>query len=217
MKKAMLVVFIAITLFIGLIARAEGAPAIVIIGGAGSTEEQLEPLHQAIKGSVVIIPEKYYPLSSAAKVVRQQIIRKGITGNVILVGWSWGALIAHQMNGMFDGYVVSIIAVASPLDIAYVPSWMGAPFNPDDEDSLTPLYIIAGVKPSAQKKWYMTSSESDGVVDVHEALSVGSRNLKEVAIIRGENAGHYEMVSNPEVVRQVVSWLGPLGDQLASK
>ena len=209
MKKIIFVVAIIIiaTLLAGY-AMAE-VPTVVIIGGAGSTEEQLEPLHKAIKGSVVVIPEKYYPLSSAAEVVKHQIIKKGITGKVVLIGWSWGALIAHQINGMFDGFVVAIIAIASPLDIAYVPSWMGAPFYPDDDYSQTPLYIIAGIDPNAPRKWYMTTSESDGVVDIEEVLSVKNRNLKEVAIIKGEDAVHYEIIRHPETVKQVVKWLNP--------
>jgi len=213
MKKtlvsAVAVVVIALVLSECAIAAVEDAPTIVIIGGAGSTNEQLDPLHKALPGSVVIIPEKYYPLTSAAIVVRQQIIDKGITGKVILVGWSWGALLAHQINGLYEGFVFAIVGIASPLDIAYVPSFMGAPFNPDDKDSKTPLYVIAGVKPGVEKKWYMTTSESDGIVDIDAAKAVGRRNLKGFAIVRGEDAGHWAIVTCPETIKQVVEWIAP--------
>lgn len=203
------VVVIVLVLSGCAIAVAEAVPTVVIIGGAGSTNEQLDPLHKALPGSVVIIPEKYYPLTSAAIVVRQQIIDKGITGKVILVGWSWGALLAHQINGLYEGFVFAIVGIASPLDIAYIPSFMGAPFNPDDKDSKTPLYVVAGVKPRAEKKWYMTTSESDGIVDLDAAKAVGERNLRGFAVVRGEDAGHWEIVSCPEMIKQVAEWIRP--------
>lgn len=213
MKKtlvsAVALVVIALVLSKCAIAMAEDSPTVVIIGGFGSTEKQLEPLHQALKDSVLVIPEKYYPLSSAAEVVRKQIIDKGIKGKVILVGWSWGALLAHQINGMYEEFVVAIVGIASPLDIAYLPSFLGTPFNPDDKDSKTPLYVIAGVKPGAEKKWYMTTSESDGVVDIDAAKAVGRRNLKGFAIVRGEDAGHWAIVTCPETIKQVVEWIAP--------
>lgn len=214
MKKILISVAAAAVIVLVLsrysIAMAEDAPTIVIIGGAGSTNEQLDPLHKALPGSVVVFPEKYYPLSSAAKIVRQQIIDKGITGKVILIGWSWGALLAHQINGLYEGFVVAIIGIASPLDIAYVPSFMGAPFNPDDKDSKTLLYVVAGVKPGAEKKWYMTTSESDGIVDLDAAKAIGKRNLKGFAVVRGEDAGHWEIVTCPETIEQVAKWISSL-------
>jgi len=213
MKKVLIgavaLVVIAFVLLEFAIAMAEDSITVVIIGGFGSTEKQLEPLHKALNCSILVIPEKYYPLSSAAEVVREQIIDKGIKGKVILVGWSWGALLAHQINGMYGEFVVAIVGIASPLDIAYLPSLLGSPFNPDDNDSKTPFYVIAGVKPSAEKKWYMTTSESDGIVDIDATKAVGKRNLKGFAVVRGEDAGHWDVVTCPETIKQVAEWIAP--------
>lgn len=208
MKKAIVILMVAIAftfLFKGY-AIAKQFP-IVIIGGAGSTYEQLEPLHLALPGSKVIIPEKYYPLSSAAAVVLEQIREQGIEGPFIVVGWSWGAILAHQINGLYEGTVVAIIGIASPLDIAFVPSFLGAPFNPDDRNSRTPFCAIAGVKPGIEKKWYMTSNESDGTVDVDAAFKVGNRNMIASAKIVDKDADHWNVVRHPRTIEKVVEWV----------
>ncbi len=214
MKKAVIlaVIIAALSLLMGCATMKaydtkvsySGTPTVVIIGGAGSTNEQLKPLHNALPGSIVVIPEKYYPLSGAADAILQQIRKAGVSGSFVAVGYSWGALIAHQMNGMYKGLVVAIVAIATPLDITYVPHLPGTPFHPD---VIGPLYVIAGVKPGAPQKWYMTNPESDGVVDLDEANGFGKRELKGFAVIKGENAGHWEIVQNPEAIGQVKAWL----------
>jgi pimeloyl-ACP methyl ester carboxylesterase len=194
----------------------EGAPTVVIIGGAGSSVEPMREMQKAFPRSVAVVPQKYYPLYSAADVVLQQIREAGITGKLILVGHSWGGLIARTIDARNPGLVVAVVTIATPLDIRFMPNGLGDPFRPDDRDSKTPLYVVAGIKAGTEKKWWMRTDESDGVVDIMSAMNFAGRQVVESVIVRGENAEHSEIVKNRLVINQVQTWLNPGKLHLAS-
>lgn len=194
----------------------EGAPTVVIIGGAGSTSDRLQEMHKAFPRSVAIVPQKYYPLGSAADTVLRQIRDAGVTGRLILVGHSWGGLIARTIDARNPGLVAAVVTIATPLDIRFMPNGLGDPFHPDDTISKTPLYVVAGVKTGAERKWWMHTDESDGVVDVASATNFAGRKVTESVIVRGEGAEHSELVKSRAVIDQVQTWLNPGKLHLAS-
>jgi len=214
MKKAVLAAVIALS-FSGCATTTKmydtkvsysGAPTVVIIGGANP--EPMEALRNAFPGSLVVIPEKYYPLGSGADAVLAQIRRAGVQGRLMLIGHSWGGLLARTIDARNPGLIVAVVTIATPLDIRFMPTGLGDPFHPDDTNSGTPLYVIAGVKLGAEKKWWMMADESDGVVDVASAMNFAGREVKASAIFRGESAEHTAITGNPLVADQIRIWLG---------
>jgi len=216
MKKTNIAVIVAIAfalLFSGY-AIAETKTPIVIIGGASPEENIFLTMQKELQAEFpdrkveVIVPEAYWPLWRAVSTVLQQIRDAGIEGPVILIGHSWGGLIARQIDARNPGTVVAVITIATPLDIRFMPNF-GDPFHPDDTDSETPLYVIAGIKPGVEKKWWMRVRYSDEVVDIQTALDLRKRKVTDFAIFKGENAEHSEIVKNLEVINRIKKWLQP--------
>ena len=226
MKKLLLkaaIVVIALSLLVGCAVRtprvdnlvlSNSAPAIVIIAGVNPEVGWMEGMKDAFPGSILIVPEKYYFLRSAADVVLEQIRRAGARGRLILVGHSWGGLLAREIDARNPGVVATIVTIATPLDIRWMPNGFGDPFHPDDVESETPLYVVAGIKTGAEKRWWMRSDQSDGVVDVVTATDLGDRKVKSFAVFRGDNAEHSAIVENPAVISQIQAWLNP-GTEIA--
>jgi len=187
----------------------DSAPTIVIIGGAGSTPEQMKALQDALTGSIVITPEKYYPIDPAIDSLFWQIRAAGVHGRIAAVGWSWGGYLARGLDAQYEGLVVAIVTIATPVDIRFVPTELGDPFHPDDNNSKTPLYVIACAFQGTEKKWWMrTNDDSDGIADVSSVILCG-RKPKGSVIIKGRYSAHWDIAQNPEVIKQVKTWLSP--------
>ncbi len=74
------------------IAGAEEKETVVIVGGYGSTVDELRFLKERISNSVVIIPPKYMPLSLATAIIYQRLKEEKISGPIIFVAYSWGRI-----------------------------------------------------------------------------------------------------------------------------
>lgn len=186
----------------------DSAPTIVIIGGAYSTRTQMEMLRGHFPGSIVIVPEKYFPLWLGADAVLKQIKNKGVQGNLILIGHSWGGLIAREIDGEHPGLVKAVVTIATPAgNFRLTPNAVSDfALRPTDSDSTTPLYIIGGYK-SPVKRWWMLTDESDGVVDISSLMATGKRSVKASAIFKRE---HVELLQDINVADQVKTWIAQL-------
>jgi pimeloyl-ACP methyl ester carboxylesterase len=184
---------------------------IVIIGGLKSKQEQMILLRSSLPGSIVIVPEKCIPLWLAADTVLRQIKEKGVKGKLVLIGYSWGGLIAREIDGEHPGLVKAVVTIATPSgNFGRVPNVI-ADFTvrPQDSNSTTPLFLIGGyVNIAAQKRWWMETGESDGVVDVSSILATGKRAVTASVFIEGE---HGELLQSTKVADQIKTWLGQIG------
>ena len=183
---------------------------IVIIGGANSTTEQLELLRGNFPGSVVIVPDKFYPLWFGADTVLRQIQDKGVKGKLVLIGHSWGGLLAREIDGEHPDLVKAVVTIATPCgNFRYTPEGVSnAALRPQDGNSKTPLYIIGGRKNAAQR-WWMRTDDSDGIVDISSVMATGERTVKGSAILEGE---HSELLRDPKVLGQIKQWLAEPDD-----
>ena len=186
-------------------------PTIVIIGGANSTTEQLELLRGNFPGSVVIVPDKFYPLWFGADTVLRQIKDKGVKGKLVLIGHSWGGLLAREIDGEHPNLVKAVITIATPCgSFRYTPEGVSnAALRPQDGNSKTPLFIIGGRKNVAQR-WWMKTDDSDGVVDITSVMATGERTVNGSAILAGE---HSELLQDPKVIGQIKQWLAEPDDK----
>lgn len=184
---------------------------VVIIGGARSTPEQMEMLRSNFPGSVVIVPSKYYPLWLGADDVLKQIKDKGVKGKLVLIGHSWGGLLAREIDGEHPGLVKAVVTIATPCgNFRHTPDgFSDIALRPQDTNSTTPLYIIGAYgRPSS--KWWITTGESDGVVDISSVMATGERSIKGAAILEGE---HSELLKDIAVIGQIQAWLAQADDQ----
>jgi pimeloyl-ACP methyl ester carboxylesterase len=196
----------------------EGTAAVVIIGGVKSDPGYLKALQSAFTGSIVIIPQRYYPFSSEAESILERIKKKGINGPIIIVAHSWGGLLARQLDINNPGLVRAIVTIGTPhfRDYPWMPDFVAEKYmRPHDGNSETPLHIVGGfiksedVKPIEfpSTKWGLVSTNlSDGSVDLSKVLNLGKRKVAAVAIF---NAEHSELVGKAEVISQVKTWLEP--------
>jgi pimeloyl-ACP methyl ester carboxylesterase len=191
----------------------DNAPTIVIIGGAYCTGEQMEFLRSYFPGSIAIVPEKYFPLWLGADAVLMQLKNKGVKGNLILIGHSWGGLIAREIDGEHPGLVKAIVTIATPSgNFRLTPDAVSDfALRPKDDNSTTPLYIIGGYK-SPVRRWWMLTDESDGVIDLSSLMATGKRSVEASAIFERE---HVALVQDIKVADQIKNWLAQL-DQSGS-
>jgi hypothetical protein len=189
----------------------ENDHTIVIVGGLKSTQEQMNLLWSRFPGSVVVVPEKCIPLWLAADTVLAQIKEKGVKGKLVFIGYSWGGLIAREIDGEHPGLVKAVVTIATPSgNFGRVPNVI-ADFTvrPQDSNSTTPLFIIGGyVSAGVQKRWWMKTGESDGVVDVSSILATGKRSVRASVFIEGE---HGELLQSAKIAGQIKTWLAQLG------
>ncbi|MFH1200822.1 MAG: hypothetical protein V1484_00630 [bacterium] len=168
------------------------APTIVVVGGMfGSDRALLKEFQKGIPGSVSVLPNRVLPLSTAADEVLRQIREDlGITGKVILVAGSWAGLIARRIDATNPGLVTAIITVGTPTGgyPAFVNSFF---FGTGDENSDTPLYIIA--------------SDGDWVVSPKSALDLGQRKISDQKVFSG--IGHFGLFRSSEVTQTILGWV----------
>jgi len=184
---------------------------VVIIGGSNSTPTQLELLHRSFPGSVVIVPEIYYPLWLGSDAVLRKIKEKGVTGRLVLIGYSWGGLIAREIDGEHPNLAKAIVTIATPCgNFKYTPEGLSdIVIRPQDSSSRTPLYIIGAYRDDAVKRWWMTTEKSDGVVDIASVMATGERAVRGFTILYGE---HSELLQDTNVIAQIQKWLAQPDD-----
>ena len=178
---------------------------IMIIGGSGGiSQTSREVVQKRIPAAIMVEPQTLWPLSFASSnIIKLLAERKIDTHNgIILVGYSWGGLIARQMDAENPGLVKKVITIASPSGgYRFSPSSI---FMPDDRKSDTPLYIIVVHDAHFSKKWYMRSEKNDGVVDIESALDIG-RRPNEIVIFGG--ISHQDLMENKKITNQVLKWV----------
>jgi pimeloyl-ACP methyl ester carboxylesterase len=194
-KKIILLVLFSLLLLLVLlvsflIKTAIAADSVVIIGGWGSDKnpEELEYLQKNISGSIAIMPSRYWPLKESAADVLQQLKEKGMKGPLILIGHSWGGLIAREIDAENPGLVKKIVTIGTPNAGFWFAPWFV--YKVGDQKSQTPLWLIAGV--------------ADEVVNLGSALNVGPRQVNDLAVFP---LGHVELLRSEEVVQQIKIWL----------
>ncbi len=201
----LIILVVLVLIFLEISAVSAEKPSIVIISGKGGTLEQLEYLKTNIPGAVVVAPKKWYPISAGAEEVLGQLKEKGIDGKLILIGHSWGGLIAREIDAKNPGLVQKIITIAtSSGGFRFTPRFI---YDVDDGNSTTPLYVIAGYN-SVQKKWHMKSGmKNDGTVGLESMLDFG-RPIDGLKIFT--DMGHMDFINSEKVVQQVHLWIGHL-------
>ncbi|MDD2753097.1 MAG: alpha/beta hydrolase [Candidatus Portnoybacteria bacterium] len=198
MKK----IALAVISFLLVASVALAETPIIIVGGVGSNLEQVNGLKDGIPGSIVIIPDKMWPLSYAAEELLGRIREAGVTEQFIVVAHSWGGLIARRIDADNPGLVEKIITIASPSG-GFGPAFVRVFFDTGDKESKTPLYVIAAYNNSAPR-FYMGTEKNDGVVDLKSALDLRGKKVIDQKVVEGE---HTEVLNSQVVIQLVKSWM----------
>ena len=175
---------------------------VVVVGGVGSNVEQLGGLKDSIPGAIAIVPEKMWSLEEAARDLLKRIREAGINGRFVIVAHSWGGLIARRMDADNPGVVEKIITIASPHG-GFGPAFVRFFFDAGDQQSQTPLYVIAAYN-NLIPKFYMGEERNDGVVDLKSALDLRGKKITEQKIVEGE---HTEVLNSQIAIQLVKSWI----------
>ncbi len=194
MKKIVLVILFVWLFFLLLVLifvkSAAADNTIILIGGCGkNTAEELQYLQKNIPGAITIAPDTYWPLSEAAADVLWQIEKRGINGKLILIGHSWGGLVARQIDSQNPGLVQKVITIGTPNGgFWFAPRFV---YSVDDAKSITPIYVIAGL--------------NDKSVSLSSAMDVG-RQIEDSMIFSG--VGHADLIKSAIVAEKIRIWLG---------
>lgn len=183
---------------------ATAIPQTVLIGGIiGSHPDVVTKAEKAFGGTFVELG-KHWPLSNAAASVLQQLKEKNVdmSNGIVLVGYSWGGLVARQLDADNPGLVKAVITIGSvPGGYRFMPEGL---LMPDDSDSHTPLYVIGGYDSRIHKKWFMRGDLNDGIASLESVLTVG-RPATDIAVFSG--FGHLELMESLEVTNQIREWI----------
>lgn len=206
MKKMMLFVVFAVALFSS---AAFAAEEIILLPGWGQTKEQLAVLGKRIGGEAIMIESKL-PLWTAAEELKEELNKKGKTGKVVLVGVSWGGLVARQFAETYPEKVSAVIVVGSPNGgFWFAPA---TPFKVSAERSRhIPVFVIAGEK--SESKWWL-KEVNDGVVDLESVFDLPKPPTRGLIL----NLSHDELWRSRTVADQILSWLAALpADRFAAR
>lgn len=181
----------------------EGAPTIVIIGGNWESDRiYLEPLKENIPGAIAIVPNRMWPISTAAKELYRQIREdEKIRGPIIVVALSWAGLPVRMMEADNPGLATMVITIGSPAG-GYVALANRLFFSVGDEDSKTPLYVIAGYNNSSPR-FYMVGDKNDETLGLKTVLSLGQRRVSGQWVFEGHN--HMMLFNSSKVIKLVKS------------
>ncbi len=179
--------------------------SIIVVGGWNERDRALlESFGKGILGSIPVFPNRRLPLSTAAAELYRQITEdEEITGRIILVAGSWAGLPSRIIDAKNRGLVAGIITVGSPAG-GYPSLVNSVLFGTGDEDSETPLYVIAGFDESLPKRFWMASRLNDGILDVEAVNDLGKRRVTDRKIF--PNVKHLDLFKDPRVIQQVNSW-----------
>ncbi len=193
-KKMILLVLFCLLLFLVflvwlLVNTATAADSVVIIGGWGSGTLELEYLRKSIPGAIAIAPNFYWPLAKAARDVLRQLKEKGMAlEELVLVGHSWGGLIAREIDAENPGMVQKIIVVATPNDgFWYVPRFV---YEVDDSISQTSLYVIASI--------------DDKTVPLKSVMTIARKITDSVVFV---GLGHVDLLKYDAVAQKINFWV----------
>lgn len=195
MKK---IVFLLLMIFIIGISKA--GSEVVIIGGYGSTTDELKFMEEKFS-AVVIVPKKFMPPGNAVSSLYGQFMEKKISGPIIIIAHSWGGLLARELVARYPEIEIKkIIQIATPNNGHWITPWFLYKVSNSKND--IPLFIIAGNK--GAKKWYLkdASDSNDGVVDVSSVLAV--EKAEEVKVF---HLNHMELIHDDLVVDQIRLWI----------
>ncbi len=211
-KIFIVVLLVLLSLLIATVVQAADRATVVLIGGRVSDGESLTRYYEHIEESIlpgekkiVVIPERLWPFSEAAADVWQQIQKIGVDGNngkIVIVGFSWGGLIARRIAAERPETVIAVVTVASPSGGFWAcPKWI---FRPGDEKSNVPLYVIAVYKEGLER-WFFRGL-NDGTVDIVSALDIG-RKAADIVVLSGLD--HMEAFISEAVINTINHWIGP--------
>ena len=195
MKKTVLVV----ALMFVFSSAAFAADDIVLLPGWKQSKEQLAVLGNRINGEVIMVENKL-PLWTAVEELKEELGKMRKTGKVVLVGFSWGGLVARQFAETYPEKVTAVVVIGSPNGgYWFAPS---TPFRVKGGKSRhIPLFIVAGEK--SKKKWWL-KEVNDGVVDLESVFSFDSPPMRKGLIL---NLSHHELWRSKVVADQIKDWL----------
>lgn len=195
MKKIMLLAVFAAILFVS---SAAFAADIVLLPGWRQTKEQIAVLGKRIGGEAVMIESKL-PLWTAAEELKEELDKKGKIGKVILVGFSWGGLVARQFAETHPERVSAVVVIGSPNGgYRLAPAIL---FRIVVEKSLhIPIFVVAGEK--SESKWWLREV-NDGVVDLESVFDLPKPPTGGLVL----NLSHDELLKSHVVADQIVYWL----------
>ncbi len=205
MKHISLLALVAFTLALGMAVKVSAAEVVLIGGSIASPPDVVMKAEKTFGGTFVELGKRW-PLRGAAKNVLQQLKDKGIdmSDGIVLVGYSWGGLVARQLDADNPGLVKLVITVGSaPGGYRFMPKDL---FMPGDSASDTPLYVIGGYDPQIPKKWFMNGTRNDGIVSLESVFTVGRAT---VAMIAFSGFNHDELMVSREVTEQIREWITP--------
>ena len=224
-----MVIAVFVSLHSGL-AQAAGTCAIerVIIGGVGGTAEQLKDLNEALPNSISIVTENKINLAKATPEAAEMLKRYGIINedgsvrcHVDLIGHSQGGNIARSLDGMFPGLARSIITVSTPnnfseLVIIGIPNFIASLIGPNDKESSTPFYAIAGVKKNVRIGFFTKYLRTDGIITEKAAThTANGRKIDATFVFEGDNdVEHSKILSNQKVIEKIKSLLGVAPEEI---
>ncbi len=208
MKKMMVAIttLFAVAIVFTTIAIAADNPTIIIGGVESRDREHGEVLRENIPGSIVITPNRMWPLSTAAEELLRQIREdERVSGRIIIIGCSWAGLIARRVDAENPGLVAMIVTIGSPSG-GFGPAFVRFFFDAGDKGSETPLYVIVGYNSTFPARIYMEEGEeNDGTVTLKSALDFRGKKVSEFRVLKG--LGHMELFKSPEVIQLVKSWV----------
>ena len=121
--------------------------------------------------------------------VLQQLKQKGVAlEELVLVGHSWGGLIAREIDAENLGLVSKVITIATPnAGFWYAPRFV---YEASDSVSKTPIYVIAGA--------------DDEKVSLKSAVTVGRKPADFVIFI---GLSHVGLLSSELVAQKINFWI----------
>ncbi|MCR4331046.1 MAG: hypothetical protein NUV49_04185 [Patescibacteria group bacterium] len=203
MKNIFIFVLIAFTLALGITTKVAATEVVLIGGSVASPADVVTKAEKAFGGTFIELG-RHWPLSSAAANILQQLKEKNIdmSNGIVLVGYSWGGLVARQLDADNPGLVKMVVTIGSVSGgYRFMPEGF---FMPSDRKSRTPLYVIGGYDPQIPKKWFMQGKLNDGIVSLESVLTVG-RSTIDTAVFSGFE--HTALMVSPEVTNQIREWI----------
>ncbi len=197
-----------------MIANVAGAKTIVFLGGQGDEISYMGYMEKNILPScgkrIVIVPRRLWTFADAAtdtwQQIQNQLLENGaaIDEELIIVGHSWGGLIARRIAADHPESVIAVVTIVSPNGgYRFCPRWI---FNPWDKESNVPLYVVAAYKEELGERWFFRGP-NDGVVDVVSMLDVGRKATGSVVLA---GLDHMEVLQSKIVADIINHWIEPL-------
>lgn len=176
---------------------------IVIVGGYGSTAEEMDYLKKNFSGSVVIIPKKFATIEEASAAFLEQLKEQKLENEqIVFIAHSWGGLIVRKISEDYPEIKIKkIITIAMPSGgYSIAPRWFWRMFygKMPDRKSKYPLFVIAGDK--GRERWFLKGS-NDGIVELSSVLSVEADEIMLFPL------NHLELIHNESVVEQIQLWV----------